>query len=87
MKQEKQEIVTFTIGPGMIIMQSVFNPDLVDDADHLESRWGVPIALEMLHERLISPMDFFELCQEAASATGRDLDRDPDAVPASSRAA
>jgi hypothetical protein len=70
-------------------MLSVFTPDSASeaDADHLERCWGVPIALEMLHERLISTMDFFELCQEAASATCRVLDRDAESVPASGRAA
>jgi hypothetical protein len=70
-------------------MQSVFTPDSASesDADHLERCWGVPIALEMLHERLISTMDFFELCQEAAHATRRVIDRDADSASASCRAA
>jgi hypothetical protein len=69
------------------IMQSVFSPDLPDDADQLQGCWGVPIALEMFHERLISPIDFFELCQEAAGAACRVLGRKSDVVPPSSRAA
>jgi hypothetical protein len=68
-------------------MQSVFSPDLPGDADNLERRWGVPIALEMLHERLITPIDFLELCHEAAAASCRVLDRTSDSVPPSSRAA
>jgi len=68
-------------------MQIAFSPDLTDDADQLERRWGVPIALEMLHERVISPIDFFELCQEAAAAACRVLGRTSDVVPPSSRAA
>jgi hypothetical protein len=68
-------------------MQSDFSPDRVDDADPLERRWGVPVALEMLQERLISAMDFFELCQEAACAACRVPDRNSGSVPPSSRAA
>jgi hypothetical protein len=49
-------------------MLTVLSPDLEDDADQLEGRWGIPVALEMLHERLITALDFFKLCQEAAHA-------------------
>jgi len=50
-------------------MLSVFSPDSEVDADQLECHWGVPVALEMLEEHLISPLDFLELCEETASAT------------------
>lgn len=56
-------------------MLTVLNSDLNDDADQLEGRWGIPVALEMLHERLITVLDFLELCEEATDASddpGRD---------------
>jgi len=40
----------------------------VDDAERLEHRWGVRVAMEMLHEGLISVSDFLWLCEEAADA-------------------
>ncbi len=40
----------------------------VDDAERLEHRWGVRVAMEMLHEGLISASDFLWLCEEAADA-------------------
>jgi hypothetical protein len=43
---------------------NVFVPDV---ADHLESRWGIRVALEMLREQVITPLDFLELCEEAAA--------------------
>jgi hypothetical protein len=39
-------------------MLSVFVPNLADD---LESRWGIRVALEMLREQLITPLDFLGL--------------------------
>ena len=50
-------------------MLSVFIPDIEEDADDLESRWGIRVALEMLREQVITPLDFLELCEEAAGAT------------------
>ena len=49
-------------------MLSVMSPDLDEDAQQLEGRWGIAVALEMLNERLITVLDFFELCEEAADA-------------------
>jgi len=49
-------------------MLAVFSPELDEDAQLLEGRWGIPVALEMLNERLITVLDFFELCEEAADA-------------------
>ena len=40
----------------------------VDDAEQLEHRWGVEVAVEMLHEGLLSPTQFLWLCAEAANA-------------------
>ena len=53
-------------------MPTVLSPELEDDAEQLEGRWGIPVALEMLHERGISAREFFLLCQEAdhAKASG-----------------
>ena len=39
-----------------------------DDAEQLEHRWGVRVAIEMLEEGLISRADFLWLCEEAADA-------------------
>jgi len=47
-------------------MPTVLSPDLEEDADQLEGRWGIPVAMEMLRERVITPLDFIELCEEAA---------------------
>ena len=47
-------------------MLSVFSQYVEDDADELERSWGIPIAIEMLRERVITARDFLELCQEAA---------------------
>jgi len=52
-------------------MLAVISSDIEEDADRLEARWGIPVALEMLHEHVITVLDFFELCGEAANATGR----------------
>jgi hypothetical protein len=38
------------------------------DADQLERDWGIKVAVEMLHEGLVSPMGFLVLCAEAAGA-------------------
>jgi hypothetical protein len=38
------------------------------DAEQLASCWGTAVAMEMLHEGAISPIDFLGLCAEAASA-------------------
>jgi hypothetical protein len=51
------------------MLAAVISPDIEDDADKLECRWGVPVALEMLHEHVITVLDFFQLCEEAANAT------------------
>jgi hypothetical protein len=56
-------------------MLSVLIPDREDDADQLESRWGIRVALEMLREQVITPLDFLQLCEEAASATGPPCER------------
>ncbi|HVM67569.1 MAG TPA: hypothetical protein VMU14_22035 [Acidimicrobiales bacterium] len=37
------------------------------DADQLEHGWGVKVAVQMLHEGQVSPMQFLTLCAEAAS--------------------
>jgi len=50
-------------------MLTVLSPDLEEDADRLEGRWGIPVALEMLQEHLITALDFFELCEEATHAS------------------
>ena len=68
-------------------MLSVFIPDLEEDADDLESRWGIRVALEMLRERVITPLDFLEPCEEAASATVPACDRGSDPAPKPSRVA
>jgi hypothetical protein len=68
-------------------MLSVFSPELRDNADQLESRRGVPVALEMLREHVITPLDFLELCQEAASATGSAPGSASDPVPPRSQVA
>jgi hypothetical protein len=39
---------------------NVFVPDV---ADHLESRWGIRVALEMLREQVITPLDLLELAR------------------------
>jgi hypothetical protein len=39
-----------------------------DDAERLEQRWGISVALEMLHDGLITPAEFLWLCEEAAEA-------------------
>jgi len=39
-----------------------------DDAERLEQRWGISVALEMLHDRLITPAEFVWLCEETAEA-------------------
>ena len=39
-----------------------------DDAERLEHRWGVQVAIEMLQEGLLSTADFLWLCEEAADA-------------------
>jgi hypothetical protein len=39
-----------------------------DDAERLEQRWGIAIALDMLHDGMISPTEFLWLCEEAAEA-------------------
>jgi hypothetical protein len=65
-------------------MLSVFVPNLADD---LESRWGIRVALEMLREQLITPLDFLELCEEAASATVPACDRVSNPAPKRSLAA
>jgi len=46
-------------------MLTAVTPDLLDDADRLEAAWGIPVAMEMLIEHLITPLDFFELCEES----------------------
>ena len=40
----------------------------VDDAERLEQRWGISVALEMLRDRLITPAEFLWLCEETAEA-------------------
>ena len=40
----------------------------VDDAERLEQRWGISVALDMLHDGLITPAEFLWLCEEAAEA-------------------
>ena len=54
-------------------MLTALSPDLRDDANWLEGDWGIPVAMEMLSEHLITPMDFFELCEESVEA----IDVDP----------
>ncbi|HZQ58786.1 MAG TPA: hypothetical protein VFA84_12145 [Acidimicrobiales bacterium] len=39
-----------------------------DDAERLEQRWGISIALDMLHDGLITPTEFLWLCEETAEA-------------------
>jgi hypothetical protein len=39
-----------------------------DDAEQLEQRWGIAVALEMLEDGLITPAEFLWLCEEAAVA-------------------
>ena len=53
-------------------MLTAVSPDLLDDADQLEAAWGIPVAMEMLRERLITPMDFFELCEESVEPVSND---------------
>jgi len=43
----------------------------IDDAEQLASCWGTAVAIEMLREGAISPVDFFGLCAEAASGADR----------------
>jgi len=62
-------------------MRRVFFHDLEGDADDLESRWGIRVALEMLGEQVITPLDFFELCEEVASATVPACDRASNRAP------
>jgi len=40
----------------------------VDDAERLEQRWGIGVALEMLHAGDITPAEFLWLCEETAEA-------------------
>jgi hypothetical protein len=40
----------------------------VDDAERLEHAWGIQIAMDMLHDALITPAEFLWLCDEAATA-------------------
>ena len=40
----------------------------VDDAERLEQRWGISVALDMLHDHLITPVEFLWLCEETAEA-------------------
>jgi hypothetical protein len=49
-------------------MTTLLSPVLENDADQLEGTWGIPIALEMLQERIITPLDFVELCEETVRA-------------------
>lgn len=49
-------------------MTILLSPILENDAGQLEGRWGIPIALEMLQERIITPLDFVELCEETVQA-------------------
>jgi len=46
-------------------MLTAVSSDLLDDADRLEAAWGIPVAMEMLREHLITPLGFFELCEES----------------------
>jgi hypothetical protein len=66
-----------------VAMLSVLSPDLEADADQLESRWGIRVALEMLREQVITPLDFLELCAEAARATGPASDHASNPAPRS----
>ena len=52
-------------------MLSVLIPDLEDNADQLKSRWGIRAALDMLREQVITPLDFLQLCEEAAARPDR----------------
>ena len=49
-------------------MVTVLSPDLEVDAEELETHWGIRVALEMLREHVITVLDFFELCEEVATA-------------------
>ena len=40
----------------------------IDDAERLEQRWGISVALDMLHDGVISPAEFLWLCEETAEA-------------------
>ena len=40
----------------------------LDDAEILEQRWGIGVALEMLHAGDITPAEFLGLCEETAEA-------------------
>jgi len=40
----------------------------VDDAERLEQRWGISIAVDMLHDGLVTPAEFLWLCEETAEA-------------------
>jgi len=40
----------------------------VDDAERLEQHWGIGVALDMLHDGLITPAEFLWLCEETAEA-------------------
>ncbi len=39
-----------------------------DDAERLEQRWGISVALDMLHDSVITPAEFLWHCEEAAEA-------------------
>jgi hypothetical protein len=39
-----------------------------NDAERLEQRWGIGVALEMLEDGLVTPAEFLWLCEEAAEA-------------------
>jgi hypothetical protein len=39
-----------------------------DDAERLEQRWGISVALDMLDDGVITPTEFLWLCEEAAEA-------------------
>ncbi len=43
------------------------------DAERLERRWGVRVALEMFEDGQLTVQDFLWLCEEAADA-GEELD-------------
>jgi hypothetical protein len=49
-------------------MLTTLSPEMVDDADQLEGQWGIPVALQLLNEHVITALDFLELCEEAANA-------------------
>jgi hypothetical protein len=49
----------------------------VDDAEQLGRRWGVSVAIEMLHDGTVSPKGFLWLCAEAADTVGTAPDHLP----------